>query len=318
MCSTEPGPQPGPQPGLASSDASAETTFPLATPLKYMYDHEYLGIVHGEGTHDFETYVVTQPVDAYAPAVMQGVADEATLRLFVSPSTTPDIKLRILTQVLSSFIDRRLFITSPQPVYDVPEACSLILLCVTGQCLSDNRVLAVCDVVSRPVLQGAGDALTHVSLAPQFCEAVMQVVVRAVFPGHPTWWECVEYPLPDLDAHYRLDELTKAMFQMTVDQCLHGSPTFISLLTKRTHHSAHQAFAFSAYMPNRSFADECVLAACPAYQPYARAFLLGRMLSMPSIKSQRPDYEQLCAVITTGIRELRCVVLLLCGPLAWF
>lgn len=292
----------------SAQTASAETSFaePI-TPLKYMWDHEYLGVVHDDASHDFETHVLTQPADWYVTIMMQGAdseADEATLRAFVSPATPPDPKLHMLTEILARFVDRRMFITSPQPVYHAPEPCSLLLLCATGPCASENRVLAVCDVISRPVFQGSDDAIKHdTQAAPHEYESITQVVVRAVFPSRPSWRECVEFPLPDLDAHYQLDAIAKARFQLTIDQCLQEPPAFITQLVQRTHHSAHQAYACSVYTPHLNLINAWLASAHATYRPYARAFLLGRVLSMPCLISPRPDYEQLCAVITTGIRE---------------
>lgn len=308
----------------AASDQSAQSAFAFATPLRQMWDHEYHGVVHDEATNDFQTYALTQPIAWYAPIVMQA-GDEAKLRTFVSPTTPPTVQQQILIESLTGFIDQRLFVTSPRPVRGAPEPCSLLVLCVTNPCssASHNRVLAVCDVISRPLFQGAYDALRHATQTPDECETIMQVVVRAVFSSAPTWWESLEHPLPGLDAHYHLDDLTKAFLLDTLDQQggqyllddpAYNQPSFISVLVQRTHHSAHQAYAHSVYMP-LGFANECLFATCAAsFQPYVRAFLLGRILSMPSIASPRPDYEQLRAVITTGIRESRpgCVCVSAC------
>lgn len=307
MCSTVPA-------GLDSdrSDATTYTEQLQQSPLKYLWDHSPpLGVVHSEITGDFETYMLTQFCEWYVTVVMQG-ADEATLQSFLSPSAPPDLKLHILTKVLASFIDRRLFITSPRPVYYTPEPCSLLVLAVTGRCPSENRVLAVCDVVSRPVLQGADDTLRHATQEPEQYEGITQVVVRSVLDNQPTWCDCVDYPLPDLDAHYELDTATKARFKLTIDQCLLDQyAPFFSLLTPHTHHSAHQAYAFSTYMPLFNFVNEWISTLFEGYTPYARAFLLGRMMSMPATSSTQPDYEQLCAIVTTGIRELGA------GSAAW-
>lgn len=274
--------------------------------LQNVWDREYLGIVHAQTTQDFETHMLRLPSSCYVTAVMQA-GDEDTLRSFLSPTASLQSRLEILTKVLASFVDRRLFITSPRPLVCSPEPCSLLVLAVAGSYASGAHLLAVCDVVSRPMFQGADDALRHATQPAIEYETIMQVVVRAVFDNQPTWAQCIDYSLPDLDAHYSLDEFDKMGLILTADSALADENTGVfSLLTQRTHYDAHSAYAYSTYLPGASFMNEWFRSSSEDLKPLVRAFLLGRIVSMPSTNSALPDYEQLRAILATGIPLYLC------------
>ena len=174
-----------------------QTSVPRST-IEAQYSDKFPLILREDISSDFSTFLVRLVSRQLVTIVMQCGSRED-----VAAFTTSDdaVKLKILVASMIKALDRPVFVTTPAPSpYVVPMAMrSSIVLLV------DDRVLAMCHLLSTPQMQNGAFILTHDSLQPMDATHVMQVVVRAVNSVPMTVSESLAAFVGDLDPRYALD-----------------------------------------------------------------------------------------------------------------
>lgn len=237
----------------------------------------------------------------YAPLIMQTAATAADVASFAA-ATIAD-KLAILRDRMASAVDKLLFIPMPTTLTPV-RPCSALVLAAKDDAGTEH-IIAICDVVSRPIVQYGNLVLKHASITePWAYGLVMQVAVRAVLGRPMTWSDTLAIDVP-LDVHYMLDAGRKQQMAATIatlntmyyelDDVT--EPTPIRILMTRSHYAAHMAFA----QYGGALITEWLRQFAPFQAPMVRAVLVGRLHQLCTATSPKPKFQLAALIMTTGV-----------------